>query len=176
MPSNSDSAPIGHWIAVALTPNLALIDSTLAAKSAPILSILFEKTSLGTPISVAWRQTFSVWGSTPFCESSTVTAPSNTLSDLVTSIVKSTWPGVSIIFKRLPFQNAVVAAEVMVIPRSFSCSIQSICDSPSWVSPILWILWVWNKTRSVTVVLPASTWAIIPMLRVFSNEYSRAIY
>lgn len=33
--------------------------------------------------------------------------------------------------------TAVVAAEVIVIPRSFSSSIQSIWEAPSWVSPIL---------------------------------------
>jgi hypothetical protein len=34
-------------------------------------------------------------------------------------------------------QKVVVAAEVMVIPRSCSCSIQSIVAAPSWTSPIL---------------------------------------
>lgn len=36
------------------------------------------------------------------------------------------------------FQKQVVAAEVMVMPRSCSCSIQSMVAAPSWVSPILW--------------------------------------
>ncbi len=34
-------------------------------------------------------------------------------------------------------QKQVVAAEVMVIPRSCSCTIQSIVAVPSWTSPIL---------------------------------------
>ena len=34
-------------------------------------------------------------------------------------------------------QNVVVAAEVIVIPRSCSCSIQSMVAAPSWTSPIL---------------------------------------
>ena len=55
-------------------------------------------------------------------------------------MVKSTWPGVSMMFSRLPFQNAVVAADVMVMPRSCSCSIQSIVAAPSCTSPILWFL------------------------------------
>ena len=55
-------------------------------------------------------------------------------------MVKSTWPGVSMMFSRLPFQNAVVAADVMVMPRSCSCSIQSMVAAPSWTSPILWLL------------------------------------
>ncbi|MCY1465603.1 hypothetical protein D9M71_837710 [compost metagenome] len=38
-----------------------------------------------------------------------------------------------------PSQNAVVAAEVMVMPRSCSCTIQSMVAAPSWTSPILWL-------------------------------------
>jgi hypothetical protein len=72
--------------------------------------------------------------------SSTATQPSSTRSERSTSMVKSTWPGVSMMLRRLPFQKAVVAAEVMVIPRSCSCSIQSIVAAPSWTSPILWLL------------------------------------
>ena len=37
----------------------------------------------------------------------------------------------------MPFQKQVVAAEVMVMPRSCSCSIQSITAAPSCTSPIL---------------------------------------
>ncbi len=33
-------------------------------------------------------------------------------------------------------QWQVVAAEVMVMPRSFSCGIQSMAVVPSWTSPI----------------------------------------
>ena len=55
-------------------------------------------------------------------------------------MVKSTWPGVSMMLRRFSFQNAVVAAEVMVMPRSCSCSIQSIVAAPSCTSPILWLL------------------------------------
>ena len=40
----------------------------------------------------------------------------------------------------MPFQKQVVAAEVMVMPRSCSCSIQSIVAAPSCTSPILWLL------------------------------------
>jgi hypothetical protein len=35
------------------------------------------------------------------------------------------------------FQKQVVAALVIVIPRSCSCSIQSMVAVPSWTSPIL---------------------------------------
>ena len=40
----------------------------------------------------------------------------------------------------LACQNVVVAADVIVMPRSCSCSIQSMVAAPSWTSPILWDL------------------------------------
>ena len=40
----------------------------------------------------------------------------------------------------MPFQNAVVAADWIVMPRSCSCSIQSMVAAPSCTSPILWLL------------------------------------
>ena len=91
----------------------------------------------GTPYLSAWRQTVSVWGSTPATASKTATAPSRTRSDRSTSTVKSTWPGVSMMLIQWSFQLQVVAAEVMVIPRSCSWAIQSMTAAPSWTSPIL---------------------------------------
>lgn len=100
----------------------------------------------------ACRHTVSDCGSTPATPSNTAIAPSSTLSDLSTSIVKSTWPGlskisknrnesskqekmvfahVSMILMRQSFQAHVVAAEVIVIPLSCSCSIQSMVAVPS---------------------------------------------
>jgi hypothetical protein len=35
------------------------------------------------------------------------------------------------------FQKQDIAADVMVIPRSLSCSIQSVTVVPLWTSPIL---------------------------------------
>src|SRR3990172_6280209 len=105
---------------------------------------------LGTLYLSACLHTVSDCGSTPPTEQKTATAPSSTLRDLSTSIVKSTCPGVSIIFILYEFvsgvlfphsvgkfQFVVVAAEVMVIPRSCSCAIQSITAVPSCTSPIL---------------------------------------
>ncbi|MNP64280.1 hypothetical protein D3C76_1597640 [compost metagenome] len=40
---------------------------------------------------------------------------------------------------REPVQKAVVAAEVMVMPRSCSWTIQSMVAAPSCTSPILWL-------------------------------------
>ena len=106
-------------------------------KSAPRRSILLMKHMRGTPYLLAWRQTVSVWGSTPATPSNTATAPSSTRSERSTSTVKSTWPGVSMMLMRWSFHMHVVAADVMVMPRSCSCTIQSIVAAPSWTSPIL---------------------------------------
>jgi hypothetical protein len=57
--------------------------------------------------------------------SNTATAPSSTRSERSTSTVKSTWPGVSMMLIWWSFQKQVVAADVIVMPRSCSCSIQS---------------------------------------------------
>ena len=111
--------------------------STQRKKSAPMRSILLMKHMRGTPYLLAWRHTVSVCGSTPATASKTATAPSRTRSDRSTSTVKSTWPGVSMMLIRWPFHSHVVAAEVMVMPRSCSCAIQSIVAAPSWTSPIL---------------------------------------
>ena len=91
----------------------------------------------GTWYLSACRHTVSVWGSTPATASRMATAPSRTRSDRSTSTVKSTWPGVSMMLMRQSRQKQVVAAEVMVIPRSCSCTIQSMVAVPSWTSPIL---------------------------------------
>ncbi len=109
-------------------------------KSAPTLSILLAKTMRGTLYLSPWRQTVSVCGSTPWLLSSTHTAPSSTRRLRSTSMVKSTCPGVSMMLSRLLFQMAVVAADVMVMPRSCSCSMKSMVAAPSCTSPILWLL------------------------------------
>jgi hypothetical protein len=85
----------------------------------------------------AWRHTVSDCGSTPPTPQNTATAPSSTRSERSTSTVKSTWPGVSMMLMRWSFQKQVVAAEVIVMPRSCSCSIQSMVVVPSCTSPIL---------------------------------------
>ena len=50
---------------------------------------------------------------------------------------------VNLVFARLGavfcVQKQVTAADVIVMPRSFSCSIQSVTVLPSSTSPILWI-------------------------------------
>src|SRR6266704_821786 len=102
----------------------------------------------GTLYLSACRHTVSVCGSTPETASRMAMAPSRTRSERSTSMVKSTWPGVSMMLMRQSRQKEVVAADGMVIPRSCSWSI-----------------------HSVVVVLPASMWAMMPMFRVFSSGY-----
>ena len=76
--------------------------------------------------------------------SNTAIAPSSTRRLRSTSMVKSTWPGVSMMLIRYFwsrwFQKAVIAAEVMVMPRSRSCTIQSVVVLASSTSPILWMV------------------------------------
>ncbi len=91
----------------------------------------------GTSYLSAWRHTVSDWGSTPSLPSNTATAPSRTRSERSTSTVKSTCPGVSMMLIWFLFQKHVVAADVIVMPRSCSWAIQSIVAAPSWTSPIL---------------------------------------
>ena len=137
-PSCLSSWPSGSWIATAdLAESRSCIVSIECRKSAPTRSILFMNAMRGTRYLSAWRHTVSDWGWTPATASNTATAPSSTRSERSTSAVKSTWPGVSMMLMRWSFQKQVVAAEVIVIPRSCSCSIQSIVAVPSWTSPIL---------------------------------------
>src|SRR5438045_7900566 len=104
-------------------------------------SILLTKQMRGTRYLSAWRHTVSDCGCTPATESNTHTAPSKTRKERSTSTVKSTWPGVSIMLTRYFLskgsQDAVVAAEVIVIPSSRSCSIKYMVAVPSSTEPIL---------------------------------------
>ena len=100
-------------------------------------SILLTKQMRGTRYLSACRHTVSDCGSTPDTASNTAQAPSSTRSERSTSAVKSTWPGVSMMLMRMSRQKQVVAADVIVMPRSCSCSIQSMTAVPSWTSPIL---------------------------------------
>jgi hypothetical protein len=114
-------------------------------KLAPVRSILLTNARRGTLYLLAWRQTVSDCGCTPPTAQYTMQAPSSTRMERSTSMVKSTWPGVSMMLMRcsgkdrsMPFQKQVVAADVIVMPRSCSCSIQSMVAAPSCTSPILW--------------------------------------
>ena len=62
------------------------------------------KAILGTRYLSAWCQTVSDWGSTPSTAEKTSTMPSSTRRERSTSMVKSTWPGVSMIWISWSFQ------------------------------------------------------------------------
>ena len=149
-PRSLSSAPMGMPTGCASAPSLLRRSPKALLKSAPVRSILLMNAMRGTLYLVACRQTVSDCGCTPATPQNTATAPSSTRIERSTSAVKSTWPGVSMMLTRwsIPvnslakpssccFQKQVVAAEVMVIPRSRSCSIQSVTVFPSWTSPIL---------------------------------------
>ena len=138
-PWNCSPANIGIWIGTGFAPSRSRIIRTTLSKSAPTRSILLTKAMRGTLYLSAWRQTVSDWGSTPPTAQNTATAPSSTRSERSTSTVKSTWPGVSMMLMRCSRQKQVVAAEVIVMPRSRSCSIQSMVATPSCTSPSWWI-------------------------------------
>ena len=138
-PVKSPSSPMGICMTSGTAPSRSSIESTATKKSAPIRSILLMKQIRGTWYRSAWRHTVSVCGSTPATPSNTATAPSKTRRDRSTSTVKSTWPGVSIMLIQCSCHSQVVAAEVIVMPRSCSCSIQSMTAAPSWTSPSLYV-------------------------------------
>ena len=140
MPRNSASRPMGICSATGLAPRRSTIISRPRKKSAPMRSILLTKAMRGMPYLSAWRQTVSDCGSTPPTEQNRAMAPSSTRRLRSTSMVKSTCPGVSMMLICVSRQATVVAAEVMVMPRSCSCAIQSITAAPSWTSPILCVL------------------------------------
>ncbi len=123
------SSPSGHWMGTGLVPRRSFMLLTHMRKSAPTLSILFMNATRGTRYLSAWRHTVSLCGSTPLPPSNTATAPSSTRRLRSTSIVKSTWPGVSMMLMRwltppdgpsVGRQKQFVAADVMVMPRSCS--------------------------------------------------------
>ena len=72
------------------------------------------------------------WLCTPATEHSTRMAPSSTFRARSTSMVKSTWPGVSMMLTWWSFHMVKVAALWMVIPRSRSSSMESmVAPTPS---------------------------------------------
>ena len=103
-PRKASSRPMGIWRARGWAPSRERICATARSGSAPTRSILLMNTSRGTRYLSACRQTVSDWGSTPPTPQRSTTAPSRTLSDLSTSAVKSTCPGVSMMLMRWAFQ------------------------------------------------------------------------
>jgi hypothetical protein len=107
-----------------------------------------------------------VCGCTPSTAEMTRTAPSSTLSTRSTSAMKSGWPGVSIRLTVTPPTANDTTADLIVIPRWRSSASESVCVVPASTLPISSMTPAANRSRSVSVVLPASTCARMPRLSV----------
>ena len=109
-----------------------------------------------------------VCGSGPSAASTSTSAPSTMLRMRSTSPPKSAWPGVSTMLMRVSRQTSDVTFDRIVMPRSRSRSFESIARSAT--------RWFSRKapdccsSRSTSVVLPWSTWAIMAMLRRFMQS------
>ena len=137
-----------------------------ASVSAPARSVLLRKIRVGTPTCWRARNSSGVCGWTPSTAETTSTAPSSTPRTRSTSAMKSGWPGVS---TRLTWRSPTwndATAERMVIPRSRSSSSESVWVVPASTLPTRSIAPAAKRSRSVRVVLPASTWARMPRLSV----------
>ena len=142
------------------------IASTTRSGSAPARSILLTKISVGTRSRWRARNRSGVCGWTPSTAETTSTAPSSTPRTRSTSAMKSGWPGVSTrLTARSPTRNEATADRI-VMPRSRSSSSESVWVVPASTLPTRSIAPVVKRSRSVRVVLPASTWARIPRLSV----------
>ena len=137
---------------------------------APRRSILFTKISVGTLSRCSARINTRVCGCTPSTAEITSTAPSSTFKTRSTSAMKSGWPGVSI---RLTVTSSMAndtTADLIVMPRRCSSSSESVWVVPSSTLPISSMTPAAYSSRSVSVVLPASTCAKIPKLSVVRSK------
>src|SRR5690625_423171 len=80
--------------------------------------------------------------------------------------MKSEWPGVSIRLVVTPSRSNETTVDRIVIPRRRSRSRASVCVEPSSTRPTSSMTPAACRSRSVSVVLPASTCATMPRLIV----------
>ena len=113
-----------------------------------------------------------VWGCTPSTAETTSTAPSSTPSTRSTSAMKSGWPGVSIRLTVVSPTTNDTTADLMVMPRWRSRASESVWVLPASTLPTSSMTPAANSSRSVRLVLPASTWARIPRLSHFAAHDS----
>ena len=129
------------------------------------LSTLLTQTIGFRPIFSALPTTNLVCGIGPSAASTSTIAPSTIDRMRSTSPPKSAWPGVSTMLTRASFHTTEVALARMVMPRSRSRSLESITRSAT--------RWFSRKapdccsSRSTSVVLPWSTWAMMAMFLSF---------
>ena len=157
--------PIGTIAGVSFS---AMARST-SSSCAPRRSILFTNTSVGTRRRCSARISTRVCDWTPSTAEITSTAPSSTLNTRSTSAMKSGWPGVSI---RLTVTSSIAnetTADLIVMPRCRSSARESVCVVPASTLPISSMTPAAYSSRSVSVVLPASTCARIPKFNVLRS-------
>ncbi len=87
-----------------------------------------------------------------------------------TSARKSTWPGVSSKLIVHSFHRKVTQAAKIVMPRCCSSGSSSVSVVPESTAPARCLAPLINSICSVTVVFPASMWAMMPMLRIFVSS------
>ena len=131
---------------------------------APRRSILLTKISVGMRSRRRARIRTRVCACTPSTADTTSTAPSSTPSTRSTSAMKSGWPGVSIrLTVTSPTANDTTA-DLIVMPRRRSSARVSVRVLPASTLPSSSMTPAAYSSRSVRLVLPASTWATIPRL------------
>ncbi len=142
MPSKALSRPMGSCMRTALRPSFSTSWSRTLTGLAPTRSTLLTKAMKGTLYRRSWRSTVIVWDWTPPTEQRTRMAESRTRRERSTSMVKSTWPGVSMMLTEWPSQPTLVVAEAMVMPRSRSRSMESMVAPTPSLPLTSWILWI----------------------------------
>src|SRR5262249_1465618 len=138
---------------------------------APARSVLFTKMSVGIRSRRSARISTRVCAWTPSTEEMTSTVPSRTPSTRSTSAMKSGWPGVSIRLTVTSPMTNDTTADLIVMPRWGSSASESVWVLPSSTLPILSMTPAECSSRSVRLVLPASTCARIPKLSVFTKRH-----
>src|SRR4051794_3133802 len=132
--------------------------------SAPMRSILFTNSKVGTRSRCRARIRIRVCGWTPSTAESTSTAPSSTPRARSTSAMKSGCPGVSTTLTVVPSSGNDTTAALIVMPRRRSRARLSVRVVPESTDPGSSMTPARCRSRSVRVVLPASTWARMPTL------------
>ena len=149
--------------------NKSKTSSTTSSGRAPGRSILLI-TTIGVKCwSNAFFKTKRVWGIVPSKASTINKTPSTIFMIRSTSPPKSACPGVSTMLICLSLYLTAVVLERIVIPRSFSISLESSARSPISVCAFK-VSDCFNNSLT-KVVLPWSTWAIIATLRISSRVF-----
>jgi len=144
--------------------NRSYISSKTSVILASARSILLTTTIILNPAVSAFLSTKRVWGRGPSEASTSNIAPSTMDSARSTSAPKSACPGVSRIFTLIPSSTTEQFLAEMVMPLSFSRSMESITLSsislPTLNTPLC------LNMASTSVVFPWSTWAIIAIFLI----------